>query len=560
MTDLLHPAIPFVLAIPMLLLARGWGQRLLTVLAPLAALAMILLLPDGRGPALVYATYTAAPLHVDALARIFAVAFALYGVVAALYAWHEQDTGSRAAALGLCGAGVGLTLAGDLLSAFLFWEMLAVCSTFLIWFGRTPQSFAAGLRYSMFHFAGGLCFLGGIAMHLAAGRNPALQNLVMDHPASWLMLAGVAVNAAVIPLHAWLPDAYPRASIFGTVFLAAFTTKGAVYLAARLFPGLDLLVWAGAAMTLYGVFFAVLENDIRRLLAYHIVSQVGYMICGIGLGSAMALNGSVSHAFAHIFYKGLLLMSAGALIWATGHGKLTDLGGLARPLKWVLVLFMIGAFSIAGMPLFNGFISKSMVISAAAEAHRAPIEIMLQVASMGTFLSIGLKLAWFAFFGEPGRAATPVVRPVPASMYLAMWLSAALCFITGIAPDLLYHHLPYDYHYHPYTLDHILTALQLLTATALGFWILKRIFVGPAKVTLDVDRLYRTQLPWLTLALGAAIQGLFQSMERTLERAIAIITSFRERPMAARSRVLGYRVAIAAILIATLWITWLATK
>jgi hypothetical protein len=207
-------------------------------------------------------------------------------------------------------------------------------------------------------------------------------------------------NAAVPPLHAWLSDAYPRASIFGTVFLAAFTTKAAVYALVRGFPGVDALVWLGVAMALFGVVYAVLENDIRRLLAYHIISQVGYMVAGVGLGTALALNGTSAHAFAHIFYKGLLMMSAGAVIYATGRGKLTELGQLAKPMKWTLILMMIGAFSISGVPFFNGFVSKSMIVSAAADAGRAPIELLLLLASMGTFLHTGLKLPWYTFFAR----------------------------------------------------------------------------------------------------------------------------------------------------------------
>jgi multicomponent Na+:H+ antiporter subunit D len=244
-----------------------------------------------------------------------------------------------------------------------------------------------------------------------------------DQLSAWLILAGMVTNAAVPPLHAWLSDAYPRASVFGTVFLAAFTTKAAVYALARAFPGVELLVWAGTIMALFGVVYAVLENDIRRLLAYHIISQVGYMVAGVGLGTALALNGTAAHAFSHIFYKGLLMMSAGAVIYATGRGKLTELGQLAGPLRWTLILMMIGAFSISGVPFFNGFVSKSMVVSAAAYADRAPIELLLLVASMGTFLHTGLKLPWFTFFGKDQGAR--VLRPVPVSMYVAMGLAAS---------------------------------------------------------------------------------------------------------------------------------------
>jgi multicomponent Na+:H+ antiporter subunit D len=267
----------------------------------------------------------------------------------------------------------------------------------------------------------------------------------------------------------------------------------------------ELLVWAGTAMALFGVIYAVLENDIRRLLAYHIISQVGYMVAGVGMGTALALNGTAAHAFSHIFYKGLLMMSAGAVIYATGRGKLTELGRLAGPLRWVLVLMMIGAFSISGMPLFNGFISKSMIVSAAAYAERAPIELLLLVASMGTFLHTGLKLPWFTFFGADQGAR--VLRPVPASMYVAMVLAAVICFATGVAPGVtLYALLPFDATYQPFTAHHFIEAFQILTGTALGFWLLRVKLGGEPTTTLDIDYLYRQPLLWLVDGAGAVLE------------------------------------------------------
>jgi multicomponent Na+:H+ antiporter subunit D len=435
--------------------------------------------------------------------------------------------------------------------------MLAISSLFLVWVGRDPESGAAGLRYAFFHLAGGLCLLTGIIVHLHGGGESTLRSLSMAEPGAWLILLGVLVNAAVPPLHAWLPDAYPRASIFGTVFLAAFTTKSAVYVLARLFPGTDVLVWLGAIMALYGVVFAMLENNIRRLLGYHIVSQVGYMVCGVGIGTHLGVNGSAAHAFSHIFYKGLLMMSAGAVVWTTGRGKLTELGGLAGPLRWVLVMCMIGAFSISGVPLLNGFISKSMVISAAAEAHRAPIELMLVVASMGTFLSIGLKLQWFTFFGNAPRC-TPVHRPVPRSMMLAMALTAAICITTGVYPAPLYAALPHPVHYHPYTPDHVIGSLQLLVGTALGFWLLRHALGGKPTITLDVDRLYRRPLHLAVTTGAALLDRSFTAAERTIQAIVRAVQRLAQRMTPARHLPMGYRVAMIVGALVCLWfVSWM---
>jgi multicomponent Na+:H+ antiporter subunit D len=503
---LMHPVLPFALAA---LLAPFFGmhvRRMLSLAAPLAALAMLASLPLGSEIGLQALGHEWVLLRYDGLSRIFAVAFALYALIAGIYGWTDEERGGRMASLVLPGTGLGVVLAGDLLSLFFFWEWLTVSSLFLIWFGRTEGAWAAGFRYLIFHIAGAMVMLTGILMQLAEGGG-AFVALSTASGSAWLILVGMLVNAAVPPLHAWLSDAYPRASVYGTVFLAAFTTKAAVYALVRGFPGVDALVWIGVAMALFGVVYAVLENDIRRLLAYHIISQVGYMVTGVGLGSELALNGSSAHAFAHIFYKGLLMMSAGAVIFATGRGKLTELGQLARPMKWTLALMMIGAFSISGVPFFNGFVSKSMVVSAAGAAHMGSVEFLLLLASMGTFLHTGLKLPWFTFFAKDQGAR--VVRPVPVSMYVAMGLTAVVCTVTGMVPGAtLYALLPYAATYNPFTGHHFVEMLQILIGTALGFWILRVKLGGEPTTTVDIDAIYRRPLLSLVDGAGAVLEGI----------------------------------------------------
>ncbi len=522
MTDLLlHPVVPFAVAAILTPVVGPMGRRLLSLAAPVAA---GLLLPT-RGGAEVSVRVIGldwALLRVDGLAFAFALAFILYAFIAAVYAWEDTGPGPKAASLGLCGAGVGVVLAGDLLSLFFFWEWLTVTSVFLIWFGRTPGAFAAGMRYLLFHLFGAVMLLAGIVARVADGGS-AFTAIPLDHWSSWLILGGMLINAAVPPLHAWLSDAYPRSSVFGTVFLAAFTTKAAVYALARAFPGVELLVWAGTVMALFGVVYAVLENDIRRLLAYHIISQVGYMVAGVGLGTALALNGTTAHAFSHIFYKGLLMMAAGAVIHVTGRGTLTELGALAVPLRWVFVPMMIGAFSISGVPFFNGFVSKSMIVSAATYDLRSAVALLLLVASMGTFLHTGLKLPWFTFFGRDQGAR--VLRPVPASMYAAMGLAAFVCIATGLFPGAtLYTVLPFDATYAPFTAHHFLETLQLLTGTALGFWLLRATLGGEPTTTRDVDVLYRRPLGWLMHGAGATAETIGRSVGRLTSGVLADVS------------------------------------
>jgi len=331
----------------------------------------------------------------------------------------------------------------------------------------------------------------GILLHRAGGGAEAFASLTGEAmtPGAWLILAGIAVNAAIPPLHTWLTDAYPACSVTGSVVQSAFTTKTAVYALIRAFPGQPVLIWFGAGMAVYGVFYAIFSNDIRRLLAYHIVSQVGFMVAGIGLGTALSLNGAAAHAFCHILYKGLLFMSAGAVVAAAGTGKLTELGGLARKMPEVCVFFFVGALSISGLPPFNGFVSKTMTIHAFGAAHRIGPELMLELASVGTFLSIGLKLGWFAFFAEAKTERK--LRPVPKNMVAAMGGLAGLCLLFGVWPDLLYRALPFASEYRPYTADRVLGSIELHLGTALGFWILLSLLAVKPKIALDVDWLYR---------------------------------------------------------------------
>jgi multicomponent Na+:H+ antiporter subunit D len=306
----------------------------------------------------------------------------------------------------------------------------------------------------------------------------------------------------VPPLHAWLADAYPEATVTGAIFLSALTTKTAVYTLIRGYPGTEILVWLGVVMALYGVVYAVLSNDIRRLLAYHIISQVGYMVAGVGMGTIVALNGASAHAFTHILYKALLFMGAGAVIHMTGKAKLTELGGIYRYMPWTFVLYMVGGLSISAFPLFSGFVSKTMVVEAAALDGRAWVWLLLSMASAGTFLHTGLKLPWFTFFG-PDSGLRP--REAPLNMLVAMGIAAFLCIFIGVYPNWLYAMMPAPVDYHAYTAGHVLWELQLLLFTGVGFFLLLKHVGGEAKISLDTDWVYRRVLPWA--AGGAQLAG-----------------------------------------------------
>jgi multicomponent Na+:H+ antiporter subunit D len=337
----------------------------------------------------------------------------------------------------------------------------------------------------------------------------------------------VALNAAVPPLHAWLADAYPKATVTGAVFLSAFTTKSAVYVLVRVFPGWEILLALGVIMALYGVVFAVLANDIREILAYHIISQVGYMVAGVGIGTELALNGTTAHAFSHILYKALLFMGAGVVLETTGRSKLTELGGLGKQMPVALWLYMVGAFSISGFPLFNGFISKSVIVSAAGEAHIEWAVLLLTLASVGTFLSIGLKLPYFTWYGEDCG-----VRPTqpPAMMYVGMAIVASLCFLFGVMPSLLYRYLPYAMSYEPYTIPHLVEMTQIPIFTFVAFWMYRSKLAGKPTITLDTDWVYRKPAGFARTVVIGTTAGFFQATEDVAKAAVAWVSGLLTAP------------------------------
>ncbi len=499
---LLHPAFWLFLGVPFVILNR---QRLpgspVGVVVAVGALLALLRGLEGTLETTV-AGFRIIWFHADRLSLLFALVFAIVALLGFLYGSHRMRAGETAAALLYAGSAIATVLAGDWITFFVFWEAMAFSSLALIWQSGTDRARRAGMRYLLVHATGGALLFVGVALHLGSGGDASLGALVSGSPPSWLILAAVAINAAIPPLHGWLTDSYPEASTSASVFLSAFTTKTAVYALLRLFPGTEILIPLGVVMTIYGVAFAVIENDIRRLLSYHIVSQVGYMVTAVGIGTQLALNGAASHAFSHILYKALLFMGAGAAIEATGLRRLSDLGGISPRMRFAVAMYGIGALSISGAPLFNGFISKSMIVSAAGEEHLLWTELLLSLAAVGTFLSVGLKLPWFAFFGERRGVA---VRPLPTNLLAAMGIAGGLCFGYGVFPQLLYSRLPYAATYVPYTLDHVVSTVQLLAATGLVFFLARRMLTPSPAMALDTDWFYRVPLARLFGALTRAL-------------------------------------------------------
>lgn len=433
--------------------------------------------------------------RVDGLSAIFGFIMALMCIIATIYSLHIKNIWQQVAAWLYVAGSLGVIYCGDYLVLFLFWEMMAFASTFLIWFNREKGALKAGFRYLLIHTLGGVILLLGFVLRYKAVGDLSFTQLDQQNTQlyTWLIMAGLMLNAAVPPLHSWLPDAYSKATVVGAVFMCAFTTKTAVYALARTFAGFEILIFLGVIMAIWGIVYAMMENDIRRLLAWEIVSQVGYMVVGVGIGTALAINGTCAHAFAHILYKGLLFMAAGAVVHSTGKSKLTELGGLYHKMPKTLVFLIIGGVSVSAFPFFSGFVSKSMIITASFEEHLITTGILLTMVSVGTFFVAGLRLPWFLFFGESrcSEETLEKAQDPPWNMSFAMFSAALLCFVIGSYLPFLYNMLPMDAAYHPYNSVHLAETLQIIAFTALAFAFLKKWVEPAAKINLDIDWFYR---------------------------------------------------------------------
>ncbi len=533
------PAVIFFVGAILLLLLPLRIRPAAFLVFPAVAFWWLLSVNAGDSLSMPFLNYTLVITRIDELSLVFGYVFVLVTFLGGIYGYHVKDTTQKVASLLYAGSGLGVVFAGDLFTLVIFWEIMAISSVYLIWARRTQQSRSAGMRYLMVHIFGGSVLIAGVLMHIT--QTGSIEFNHMDAGiASYLILIAFCINAAVPPLHAWLADAYPEGTVYGSVFLSAFTTKTAVYALARGFAGWEILIWAGVIMAIYGVIYAVLENDTRRLLAYHIISQVGYMVAGVGIGTMVAINGVSAHAFTHILYKGLLFMGAGAVLYATGRSKLSELGGLAKFMPGILILYMVGAFSISGVPLFSGFVSKSMIIYAAGLSGLGLVVLFLNLASVGTFLHTGLKLPYFTWFGKPQSLEnTTEISRIPPGMYIGMGLTAILCIVIGVYPSLLYNILPYPVDYNPYTANHIVEAVQILVFTGIGFFLLIDLLKGKNTISLDTDWFYRRPAKLAYKVFVVSVNSFFGWLESIVLKMVQLVLKVGTNPVGYLSDTIG---------------------
>ncbi len=553
----LPPFVPFYIGALIALMSRGMLRAAIMLAIPVLSAIHLWMVPEGVYLQFAFLDYQLIPYRVDKLSLLFAYVFHIAAFIGVVYSLHVRDTVQQVAAMLYAGSGIGAVFAGDLLTLFVFWEMLAVTSVFLIWARGTRRSYVAGMRYLIIQVLSGVILLIGTLFYGAENGTLEFGYIGLEGISGWLIFLAFGIKCAFPVLHSWLTDAYPEGTPTGTVFLSAFTTKVAVYSLARGYPGTELLVYIGATMACFPIFMAVVENDLRRVLAYSLINQVGFMVVGIGIGTALAINGAVAHAFNDVIFKGLLFMSMGAVLHMTGRINGSELGGLYKTMPKTTILCIVGAASISAFPLFSGFVSKSMVMTAALENDYGWIWLALLFASAGVFHHAGIKIPYFAFFAHDSGIRT---SDPPTNMLIAMSIAAVLCIAIGVYPSALYSLLPYDTGYNPYDATHVLAQTQLLFFSALAFvWLNLRGLYPPElpSTHLDVDWFYRRVFP-------AAARGVFAviwSVDSRIRQAIWLkLDSFLghlalrgEGPsnLLSRTRPLGSMVMWVAVLLAS---------
>lgn len=497
---ILPPAVALIGAGVLVPLVHGRLRAALLLAAPFLSLGLVWMVPLGGRAVLPYLDMELVIASGTRLGRLFATVFSVMAFLGGLFALNQRRALELAAAYIYAGAAIGVTFSGDLISLFVFWEVMAIASTLVIW-SNGAAARRAGMRYGLMHLLGGAILMAGIAGHVAATGSTTFGAMSLAAPASWLILIGFLINAAAWPLSAWMPDAYPQSSWSGMVFLSAYTTKTAVFVLITGFAGAEVLIWVGMVMVFYGIIYAILENDMRRILAYSSANQVGFMIVGVGLGTPLALNGAAGLAVAHVLFKSLLVMAAGSVLLMTNRSKCSELGGLFRTMPLTTACGIVGALAISAFPLTSGFVTKSMITDSAAAQHAGWIWLLLTAASAGVFLHAGIKFPWFVFFQKDSglRPADP-----PANMRAAMVLGAGLCIAIGVFPAAFYRLLPHEIAYAPYTAAHVVTQLELLLFSGLAFFLMLGWLKRTPTITLDADWLWRRPGAWL---LRATVRG-----------------------------------------------------
>lgn len=488
-----HPALPLVIGSLLIFLFKEKSNQI-SIISILISLFVLLFITNNVDYVYTNSISVINYFSYSKLAYLFCLVFLIMGLIGKLFSIYRDSYKEKAMVLLYISSAIFVLFSGDFLTLYVFWEVMAIASTMVIWSSNSEDSKSAGNRYLIMHLFGGMILLLGIIGLYIDTNDLQIRLLSLDTWYNWMILAGFLLNAGAPPFSHWISDAYPEGSYSSTVFLSAYTTKTSVFILIATFAGSHVLMLIGIYMIMYGIIYALLENDIRRILSYSIVNQVGFMIVGIGIGTELSINGTAAHAFSHILYKGLLLMSAGSVIYMINKRKCTDVGGLYKTMPITAICGIIGALAISAFPLTSGFISKSMIVDASINEGMELIWLMLLVGSAGVFLHAGIKFPWFVFFHRDKKIIT---TDPPVYMKYAMIVASSICIIIGIWPELLYSLLPYNVDFIPYSGNHIVSQLHILFFSALAFFISLKYLERTLTLTLDIDWLYRGKIKYI---------------------------------------------------------------
>ena len=358
----------------------------------------------------------------------------------------------------LCLTGLlGMTVTGDAFNLFVFLEISSLSTYSLISMGRDRRAFTAAFQYLVMGTIGGTFVLIGVGflyeitgtlnMVDLAERLPQVTQLRTLHTAFAFLVVGIGLKLALFPLHLWLPNAYAYAPSAATAFIAATATKVAVYALLRFvftvfgievsFESLPLdqiFVVLGSIAILSASTVAIFQDNVKRMLAYSSVAQIGYIVLGISFATAAGLQASILHLFNHALMKCALFMAMGCVMYRLGSVQLRDMGGIARVMPWTFGAFAIGGLSLIGVPLTVGFVSKWYLVLAALERGWWPLALLVLAGSLLAVIYIW-RVVEVAWFGQPTpRAETR--REAPLSMLLATWVLVLANLYFGIQTDL----------------------------------------------------------------------------------------------------------------------------
>ena len=494
MINILSYPLSYLIVGAILIMILKQFANTISILSLLFAIISLLVFSDDSSKVLSLMIVDNQYYTMNDLSFLFCLVFLLIGLTGKFFSIYRTNNNEKAYVLLYIASALGVVLSGDFIVLYIFWETMAITSTLVIWSSQTDSSLKSGNRYLILHLIGGLILLVGLIGLYTETQDLSIREIPLNAWYSWWILSGLLLNAGAPPFSQWIPDAYPEGSYSSSIFLSAYTTKASVYVLMVIFAGNTILIYIGIYMILYGIVYALLENDIRRILSYSIVNQVGFMIVGIGIGTELALNGTSAHAFSHIIYKGLLLMSAGSVLYVTSKRNCSDVGGLYKTMPITATCGIIGALAISALPLTSGFISKSMIVEASYEQGLDLVWHFLLIGSAGVFLHAGIKFPWFVFFHKDKKL---IAKDPPMFMIIPMVILSISCIVIGVFPNLLYSILPFSSYYEPYTGNHVVSQLHILLFSGLAFFIALKYLERTLTITLDIDYFYRKEFVFI---------------------------------------------------------------